>query len=76
MTAAATLEQRLAAATSVIAAREALADSDQAWIVGWAVRDALLSESVGDADLAVPPGAEKDAARAAPKGWWTSRRPA
>ena len=68
MTAAATLEQRLAAAASVTAAREALAGSDQAWIVGGAVRDALLSESVGDADLAVPPGTEREAARAIARG--------
>jgi poly(A) polymerase len=68
VTAAATLEQRLGAAASVIAAREALAGEEQAWIVGGAVRDALLSEHVGDADLAVPAGREKDAARAIARG--------
>ena len=58
------LESRLAAATSVATAREALAAEEAVWIVGGAVRDALLSESVGDADLAVAPGRERDAARA------------
>ena len=35
-----------------------------AWIVGGAIRDALLGEPVADADLAVEPGREEQAARA------------
>ena len=43
---------------------ERSADRDDAWIVGGAVRDALLGGEVRDIDLAVAPGAERDAARA------------
>ncbi len=68
MTSDASLEQRLAAAASITAAREALAGEEQAWIVGGAVRDALLAEEVRDADIAVAPGSEKDAARAIARG--------
>lgn len=62
------LEPRLAAATSVRAAREALAGESDAWIVGGAVRDALLGEEVVDGDLVVAPGRERDAARAIARG--------
>jgi poly(A) polymerase len=59
------LENALAAAPSIAAARTALEDeADQTWIVGGAVRDALLGEPVADADLAVLPGREESAARA------------
>jgi poly(A) polymerase len=67
VSAAGSLEGRLAAAVSLAASREAL-PGEQAWIVGGAVRDALLEEDVRDADLAVPPGAERDAARAIARG--------
>lgn len=63
MSAPATLSDRLGRAPSIAAARRALADRE-AWIVGGAVRDALLDEPVGDADLAVPPDEEREAARA------------
>jgi poly(A) polymerase len=43
----------LAAAPAVRAAREALGDADGAWIVGGAVRDAVLGKDVVDVDLAV-----------------------
>ena len=62
------LEPLLAAAPAIAAARRALAGSEQAWIVGGAVRDALLAGVVGDADLAVSPGSERDAARAIARG--------
>lgn len=55
--------ERLAAAPVVAAAREALGDGDPAWIVGGAVRDALLDREVTDLDLAVA-GDPGDAARA------------
>ncbi|HEX5526032.1 MAG TPA: HD domain-containing protein [Solirubrobacterales bacterium] len=50
--------ERLAAAPVVAAARSALGD-EQAWIVGGAVRDAVLGREVTDLDLAVAgdPGA-------------------
>jgi putative nucleotidyltransferase with HDIG domain len=57
----------LASAASVAAAREALAGEERVWVVGGAVRDALLGEQVLDADLAVPPGREREAARAIAK---------
>jgi poly(A) polymerase len=66
MSAGDSLESRLAAAPSVAAAREALGDAT-AWIVGGAIRDALLDEEVRDVDLAVPAGDEKRAARAIAK---------
>jgi len=48
------LSERLAAAAPVQAAREALGDSsDGVWIVGGAVRDALLGRPIKDLDLAV-----------------------
>jgi poly(A) polymerase len=45
--------ERLAAAPVVVAARRALEDGDSAWIVGGAVRDAVLGREVTDLDLAV-----------------------
>jgi putative nucleotidyltransferase with HDIG domain len=55
----------LASAPSIAAARTALEEeSEGTWIVGGAVRDALLGETVADADLAVMPGREEAAARA------------
>jgi poly(A) polymerase len=60
---AASLEERLAAAPSIAVARRALEGAGEAWVVGGAIRDALLGEPVGDADLAVRPGEEKQAAR-------------
>jgi putative nucleotidyltransferase with HDIG domain len=58
------LEERLAASPAITEARRALAGEPEAWIVGGAVRNALLGERVVDADLAVPAGRERDAARA------------
>ncbi len=55
-----TLADRLSAAPIVASAREALADRDDAWIVGGAVRDAALDRAVTDLDLAV--GADPGAA--------------
>jgi poly(A) polymerase len=58
------VEARLSAAESVKVARGALGERDDAWIVGGAIRDALLGGEVIDIDLAIAPGAERDAARA------------
>jgi poly(A) polymerase len=59
------LVDALSAAPSLRAARSALEeDARRSWIVGGAVRDALLGETVADADLAVLPGREEEAARA------------
>ena len=59
------LEDSLGRAPSIAAARTALEEAEgPAWIVGGAIRDALLGEEVEDADLAVEPGREEDAARA------------
>jgi putative nucleotidyltransferase with HDIG domain len=59
-----TLEDRLAAAPPVAAARAALGDdADGAWIVGGTLRDALLGRAVKDVDLAVA-GDAQGAARA------------
>lgn len=59
------LEAALSEAPSIAAARTALEGTeDAAWIVGGAIRDALLDEPVRDADLAVEPGSEEDVARA------------
>ena len=61
----ASLEQALASAPSIAAARTALEEQDgPAWIVGGAIRDALQGREVADADLAVRPGREEQAARA------------
>lgn len=58
------LESALAEAPSIAAARLALEERrGAAWIVGGAIRDALLSQRVWDADLAVTPGGEERAAR-------------
>jgi poly(A) polymerase len=51
-------------APSIAAARTALEQDGPAWIVGGAIRDALLGEEVADADLAVARGSEEGAARA------------
>jgi poly(A) polymerase len=51
-------------APSISAARTALEEEGPAWIVGGALRDALLGEQVSDADLAVERGREEAAARA------------
>lgn len=59
------LTDALAAAPSIAAARTALEEHpDPVWIVGGAIRDALLGEPVADADLAVQRGEEEGAARA------------
>jgi poly(A) polymerase len=55
--------QALEAAPSIVAARTALEQHGQAWIVGGAIRDAVLGEEVADADLAVERGSEERAAR-------------
>jgi poly(A) polymerase len=47
------LRERLAAAPLVAAARRALEDGDGAWVVGGAVRDAVLGKEIVDLDLAV-----------------------
>ncbi len=57
------LAERLSAAESVGATRATLAGERSAWIVGGAVRNALLDEAVRDLDLAVEPGSEQGAAR-------------
>jgi poly(A) polymerase len=57
------LEQALGAAEAVRVTRAVLADRP-AWIVGGAVRNAMLGEEVRDIDLAVEPGREEDVARA------------
>ena len=41
---------------SIAAARTALEEHGRAWVVGGAIRDALLGEPVSDADLAVERG--------------------
>ncbi len=48
-----TLEDRLGVAPIVAVARQALGGGDGAWIVGGAVRDAMLGAAVADLDLAV-----------------------
>jgi poly(A) polymerase len=58
--------ERLVAAPVVEATRGALADGDRAWIVGGAVRDAVLGREVTDLDLAVA-GDPGTAARAIAK---------
>jgi putative nucleotidyltransferase with HDIG domain len=62
-----TLEAALGRADAVRVSREALegqAFGSPSWVVGGAVRDALLGEEVRDVDLAVPAGEEKRAAGA------------
>jgi putative nucleotidyltransferase with HDIG domain len=59
------LDEALGAAPSIAAARTALEEHPgPVWIVGGAIRDALLGEPVADADLAVQRGEEERAARA------------
>jgi poly(A) polymerase len=59
------LEDALAAAPSIAAARTALEEHPgPVWIVGGAIRDALLGRPVADVDLAVEGGDEETAARA------------
>jgi poly(A) polymerase len=59
------LEDALGAAPSIAAARTALEERPgSVWIVGGAIRDALLGRPVADADLAVDRGTEEEAARA------------
>ncbi len=61
------VSERLAAEPLVRTAREALADgaADEAWIVGGAVRDALLGRPVTDLDLTVRGDSEQVARRLA-----------
>jgi poly(A) polymerase len=56
------IASKLLAAQATVAAREALASREDAWIVGGAVRDAFAGDEVTDLDLAVA-GDEADAAR-------------
>ncbi|CAN5577610.1 CCA tRNA nucleotidyltransferase [soil metagenome] len=67
MSAADDLASRLDRSESVAAVRQAV-PGERAWIVGGAIRDALLGEPVVDLDLAVPEGTERDAARAIARG--------
>jgi putative nucleotidyltransferase with HDIG domain len=57
-------DETLDRAPSVAAARTALEQQGPVWIVGGAIRDALLGEEVADADMAVERGREESAARA------------
>lgn len=57
-----TLGMALAASEPVRVAREAIAE-EQAWLVGGAVRDALLGREIADVDLAVAPGKERELAQ-------------
>lgn len=61
------LDSAISSAPSLAAARGALEGEEAVWIVGGAIRDALLGERVIDADLAIEPGAEEEAARAIAK---------
>jgi poly(A) polymerase len=62
------LEAALGAAPSIAAVRIALEEADgDAWIVGGAIRDALLGTQVRDADVVVEPGRDKQAAQAIAK---------
>jgi poly(A) polymerase len=61
-----TLGDTLAQAPAVRAARDALGARDDAWIVGGAVRDAVLGGEVTDVDIAVGSD-EREAARAIAK---------
>jgi poly(A) polymerase len=59
------VEDSLRSAPSIAAARTALEEHPgSVWIVGGAIRDALLGETVADADLAVERGREEEVARA------------
>jgi putative nucleotidyltransferase with HDIG domain len=57
------LIEHLAEARAALTARDALAGRDDVWIVGGAVRDAILEREVVDVDIAVG-GDEEGAARA------------
>ena len=57
------LESRLSTADAVSLSRSALADEANIWIVGGAIRDAVLGDELRDIDLAVTPGEEKRIAR-------------
>jgi poly(A) polymerase len=57
-----TLGERLEASAPLRAAREALA-GERAWIVGGAIRDALLGREFRDLDLSVEAGREREVAR-------------
>jgi putative nucleotidyltransferase with HDIG domain len=58
------IEERLAAQPAVVEARAALAGRDGVWIVGGALRDALLREAeIPDLDLAVADGDAEGVAR-------------
>lgn len=59
----AAMAERLFAAPAVAASREVLADREEVWIVGGALRDAALDRDVVDLDLAVA-GDVEEAARA------------
>jgi poly(A) polymerase len=63
LTAAASVRGRLAPARAVEVAKAALGERDGVWVVGGAVRDALLGRDVTDVDLVVVEDAE-EAARA------------
>ncbi len=59
------VEQRLAAQPVVLAARQALAGQGSVWIVGGALRDALLGRpELTDLDLVVPGSSAAETARA------------
>jgi putative nucleotidyltransferase with HDIG domain len=58
------IDSALAGQPPVAAARQALADAGEVWIVGGALRDAILGRAVVDLDLAVHTIAPRDAARA------------
>jgi len=59
--------EALDTAPSIAAARTALEQHGDVWIVGGAIRDALLGEGVADADVTVEAGREEAAARAIAK---------
>ena len=56
-----TIADRLAESPAVRACREALGETTDAWIVGGAIRDAVLGQEVKDVDLAVAHDAEEAA---------------
>ena len=60
------LERALGTSEALAAAREALGPGP-AWVVGGAIREALISGEAGSIDLVVEPGAERAAARAIAK---------
>ena len=55
------IEARLASSPAVAAARAGIAPAAEAWVVGGAVRDALLGREVGDVDVAVASDAREHA---------------